>query len=245
MPPMPPPAGGYGGPGGSGYSVGAAFSYGWRKFQQNLGPIVLAALVLFLGVAALQLIGNLVVRGVDGGASAFSWSDDGFSGSASLSGPALLVNLLFSAISMLVNLVVSAAITKGALELTVGRPLDLAGMFSGIDYVQVVLASIVISVLTTIGLVLCIIPGLAVMFFSWFTMYFIIDKGMPAMAAINASFSFVNGNLGSLVGLFLGSILAYFIGLLLCGVGLLAAIPVVILAQAYSYRTLQGQPVAP
>ena len=77
-----------------------------------------------------------------------------------------------------------------------------------------------------------------------FALYFVVDKQMPALEAIKASISFVNKNLGTLIGFFLASLLAYFVGALLCGIGLLAAIPVVIIVQAYTYRTLQGEAVA-
>jgi uncharacterized membrane protein len=38
--------------------------------------------------------------------------------------------------------------------------------------------------------------------------------------------------------------LAYFVGAILCGIGLLVAVPVVIIAQAYMWRRLQNMPVA-
>ena len=61
---------------------------------------------------------------------------------------------------------------------------------------------------------------------------------------IKASVAFVNANLGTLIGFYIASAIAIFVGALLCGIGLLAAIPVVVIAQAYAYRSLQGEPVA-
>ena len=106
------------------------------------------------------------------------------------------------------------------------------------------LAAILVGVATFVGLLLCFVPGLVVMFFTWFTLYFVVDKNMPALEAIKASVSFVNKNMGTLIGFFLAALVAYFVGALLCGIGLLVAIPVVIIAQAYTYRTLQGEEVA-
>jgi uncharacterized membrane protein len=68
---------------------------------------------------------------------------------------------------------------------------------------------------------------------------------MPAFEAIKASFGLVNKNLGTVVVLFLASILAFFIGAILCGIGLLVTIPVTIIATAYAYRFMTGQTVAP
>ena len=117
-------------------------------------------------------------------------------------------------------------------------------MFSGIDWVQVIIASLIVAAATMIGLVLCILPGLVVMFLTAFTFYFIIDKGMSALHGIRASISFTIANAGTLIVFFLACIAAYIGGALLCGVGLLVAIPVVVIAQAYAYRTLQGEQVA-
>jgi uncharacterized membrane protein len=110
---------------------------------------------------------------------------------------------------------------------------------------QVILAAIILSVAAAIGFLLCIIPGVIVIFFSQFTNHFILDKGMPATDAIRASFALVNKNLGSTIGLYVGSIIAFLVGAILCGVGLLVAIPVVIIATAYAYRTMNGEAVAP
>jgi uncharacterized membrane protein len=117
-------------------------------------------------------------------------------------------------------------------------------MFSGIDFVQVIVASLILAVATMVGFVMLFLPGLAVMFFSAFTLFFIIDKGMPAIDAIKASVSFTLANAGTLIVFFLACFAAIIVGTLLCFVGLLVAIPVVVLAQAYTYRTLQGEQVA-
>ena len=75
-PPSEPPAGGYGEAtpppppplappaGGGGYSVGNAFSYGWSKFTQHLGQILLAIVVLVAVLIAIQLVGFFIGRAV-------------------------------------------------------------------------------------------------------------------------------------------------------------------------------------
>jgi uncharacterized membrane protein len=233
MPPPPP-----GGPPPAwqqgGFSIGNAFNYGWRKFTQNLGPIALVVLILLVVGAVVQGIQFAITAGMNntegGTPSSFAiWS----------------VSALFSLLTTVLSLVIQAAVIKGALDITHGRTLQIGTMFSGIDYLQVILAAIVIGVAATIGLILCIIPGLVVIFFSAYTNYFIIDQRMSALDAIKASFGFVNRYLGTLIGFFLVCLLAYIIGAVLCLVGLLVAIPVVLLAQAYTFRTLRGEPVAP
>ncbi|MGZ4437661.1 MAG: hypothetical protein ACXVW6_08475 [Nocardioidaceae bacterium] len=253
LPPPPPGTYGYGGPGDYGqpaapYSIGNAFSYGWKKFTENVGPILLAMLAIAVGVIMLQLIGNAISTSLMTTKTTAGLDAQGnptFTSTGGATFASITVSLLFSVVSFVVNLGIQAGIIRGALDLTYGRPLSLGSMFSGLNLVQVALASVILAILTVVGLVLCILPGLVVLFFTAYTLYFVIDKEMSAIEAIQASATLVNRNFGVLLGFFLATVLAYVVGALLCGVGLLAAIPIVLIATAYTYRTLQGETVAP
>ena len=160
----------------------------------------------------------------------------------------MLMGLFFAAFLMLfiivLGYVVQAGITRGALALTYGQPLTVQMMFNPAMLGQVVIAGIIVGIAAAIGTVLCYLPGLIVIFFTQYVVYFIVDKQLSAVDAIKASISFVNANLGTLVVFYLASLLAFFIGAILCGIGLFVAVPVVLIAQAYTYRKLQGETVA-
>jgi len=225
------------------FSVGNAFGYGWNKFKANLGPILLAALVLLAVLVVIQILQAVMT----GGSETIEFNPDTGEfegGSSGMLGGSILATVFFGLLSQLAILIIQSGIVKGALDITKGKRVSLGEMFSGIDFVQVIVASLILAVATMIGFVLCILPGIAVMFFTAFTLYFIIDKGMPAIEAIKASVSFVLANAGTLIVFFLACLAAYIVGALLCGVGLLVAIPVVVIAQAYAFRTLQGEQVA-
>jgi uncharacterized membrane protein len=218
------------------FQVGDAFTYGWKKFQEYLGPILIAMVIFFVVLLAVNFIATLFI----GGVGEITDPDDlGFGAFFSIG------YLLFSLLSALVSLLIQAAVVRGALDITKGERIDINTFLSTENLGQIVLASIILAVGTAIGLILCVIPGLILIFFSQFTYQFIIDKGLPAFDAIKASFNLVNQNLGPVVGLFFASILAFFVGALLCGIGLIVAIPVTIIATAYAYRRLSGQPVTP
>lgn len=232
------------------YSVGDAFSYGWAKFQANLAPLILITVAIAVTVFVVQLIGNVVSAGVAGGATTVIEYDPdtgritSTESGAGWFGASLLVSLLFGFISSALYLLIQSAIIKGSLLLADGRKLDLQAMVSGLNVVQILLAAVLVSALTTIGLILCVLPGIAVWFFTFYTLYFVIDQDLPAVEAIKASVEFVKDNAGQLVVFFLAALAAYVVGALLCGLGLLVAIPVVVVAQAYTFRTLRGGPVA-
>src|SRR6218665_1448172 len=64
----PPPAPVYGAPGGQ-VSVGEAFNYGWLKFTQNIGPIVLVVLGFLLVGIVISLVWNLILGAIGLGVS--------------------------------------------------------------------------------------------------------------------------------------------------------------------------------
>jgi uncharacterized membrane protein len=216
--------------------VGDAFNYGWKKFQENLGPILIAMVIFFVVIVVVNFIGTLFI----GGIGEITDPDDiGFGAFFSVG------YLFFSLLGALVSLLVQAALVRGALNISKGEQIDIQTFLTTENLGQIVLASIILAIGTAIGFVLCIIPGLIVIFFSIFTYQFILDKGLPAWDAIKASFALVNQNLGSMVGLILASWLALFVGALLCGIGLIVAIPVTVIATVYAYRVLSGQAVTP
>lgn len=250
----PPPGGGYPGQGYGGYggppqrfSIGEAFNYGWAKFQQNVGMIILAALAWIGILIAFYVVWLLLLSALGIGMSA-SFEIDSDGNSSSTGGGffgVLMIGALMTVVPVIISAVMQAGILRGALQITYGREFTVGTTFSFDNVGRVIGAAIIISIMTTIGYFLCWIPGLIVWFFTQFTMFFIVDKDMSIAEALKASASFVNKNLGTLIGFFLCSLIAYFVGALLCGVGLLLAIPVVIIAQTYAYRVLQGEAVAP
>jgi uncharacterized membrane protein len=187
------------------------------------------------------LVGAGIVQGIAQGVAPAQELDQDLG--AAFFGAAAIVNLLFSAISWVVNLIVQSVIIKGSLDLTRNRPLDLGSATSGINWGQVIIASLIIGAMTFVGLVLCILPGLVVLFFTSYTLYFVIDRGQDAVTALKSSFTMVSNNLGVLLLFFLASLAAWIAGICACVIGLLVAIPVVVLAQAYTFRTLNDDPV--
>jgi uncharacterized membrane protein len=199
--------------------------------------------VLLVGVGLVQGAGNVITGAVVPDRTYNRGTLQFEGGGGGLLGLGTLLLLFFWALSTVAQMVVQAAIVKGSLDLTRGRKLDVGSAFSGINWGQVVVAALLIGALTFVGLLLCILPGIAVVFFTWFTLYFVIDRNQDAVTAIKSSVAMVKDHLGELILFFLASIAAYVVGVCLCGVGLLVAIPVVVLAQAYTFRTLNDDPV--
>lgn len=235
QPPAPPSGQPPAPPGGArGYNLADAFNYGWAKFQANLGPILTGALVV---------IGLALVVGVLwfflGGAIA------GTVGDTNVGAVAFLVSTaVFALVWVALAFLIQAAVIRAGLAIADGRPIELSTLLSTERLGAIIAGAVVVGVASSIGYVLCVLPGLAVMFYTQFFMFFIVDKGMGAVDAIRASYEFVQAHVGEMVALFLAVYIANAIGGMLCGVGLLVSFPVTVIAQTYAYRRLRGEPVA-
>ncbi|MBE7324635.1 hypothetical protein IEQ44_08215 [Nocardioides sp. Y6] len=246
--PPPPPGGpgyGGGGGGGGGYSVSNAFSWAWNKFKANAAMMIGLVLAFFVVVFIVSLVSSFITGGFSS-SNEVTVNDDGtvdFGGVGAAAGVSSIGSILSNLLTTLISLFFMALLVRGALNVANGQ--GFTNLTQGIDWLQILIASLIISVATTIGLILCVLPGLVVGLLTMFTNYFIIDKNQSALEAIKSSFNLVKDNVGSVLLFVLLSIVATVAGLLACCIGIVVATPIVILAQAYTYRTLQGEPVAP
>ncbi|WP_305093540.1 hypothetical protein [Prescottella sp. R16] len=232
--PPPPPAfdSGFGqrpvGPPPGGLSVGAAISYGWKKFTANAG--------VWVGILVVAAVISIVVS--------LPWSigrdtDDLTDLSASFS----LWQIIGNIVSIVVGYLISAALIRGALHETDGRPPGFASFFEFKNVGAIILASFLVGVMTGIGFVLLVIPGLVIAFLTWWTLEFVVDQDQDAITAIKSSFGAIASNWSTLLLLALALFGLNIVGTLLCFVGLLVTIPVTILASTYAYRVTVGGPV--
>ncbi len=230
------------------YSAPDAISYGWKKFKANPGPLVLGALILMAVVIAISILASAIASAMfvsdpstminsETGQVTFSGGSGFFAG--------ILVNMLVSLFVGLLAQIIVAALVRGALDTVDGKPVSLGGMFAGWDKGAVLIAALIVAVATAIGTLLCYLPGLVVGFLTSYTMFFIVDKQMSPVDAIKASISFTTGNLGATLLYYVLGVLVAIAGAIACGVGLLVAIPVVLIGAAYTFRTLHHEPVTP
>lgn len=253
-PTPPPPAPGYApppaDPASGPWSVGAAFSYGWAKFQQYLGPLLLAMLALFIAGAIISVIWYAIVGAIGGaifGTPGVTINPD--TGVISTSGgPGFFGTLILGVIGGLVYYTVvgfiQAAITRAALAITDGKKIEVGTILSTERLGPVIVTAFLVGIATAIGYLFCGIGAIIVSFFLAYTFYFLLDQNLEPTQALSASFNFVKEHLGDLLVFYLVSLLAYFVGALICGIGLLVAAPVVLIATAYTYKKFTNQAVA-
>lgn len=243
---LPPPPPGqpssHGGP--QDYDVVSAFSYAWKKFTSNLGPILGAVAVLLVGSAVVFFVLSLLFGGLGAlaGAGVSATGSDAAGTAFGIGGS--IAGLLFSLLLTVLVLLVQAAVVRAALALVDGRGFEFAALFSTHQLGAVVIGALIVGVLSAIGSALFVIPGLIVSFLTQFFLFFILDHGEDGWSGVVSSARFTIDNVVPVLLLLVLSFVAIVVGALLCGLGLLVAVPVVVIAQAYTFRVLTNGHVA-
>ena len=248
----PPAGGGFGGPpaGAQPWDVGSAVSYGWAKFQQNMGQMILASLAIFAGAVVIYGIAFFAII-IPAGNSDYScefnnageYVCEGDNGGLGIL--ALIVLALLYVVFFIYAQVIGAGLIREALAVTEGRPFSTAGVFKFQNIGNVIVTSLLVGVGTFIGTILCVLPGIIFGFMTMYSLFFVVEKNLSPVDAIKASIDLVKNNVGSTIIWYLVAYVIILVGAVLCGVGLLAAIPVVLVGSAFTYKKLSGQPVAP
>ena len=214
------------------YRIGDAFNYGWTKFQENIGALVLGLLAYIAVFAVLSVLWILLVGALFG-----IGDGDGF-----------FVGFVSSMFSGLIGLlgfyIVQAQFTRAALKITYGEKVEVRHLFETDGLDRVALGALLLTAAFFIGALLCFFPGIIIGIFAMFWIHFLLDKRLSVLDSFKASVSLVNRNLATLIGFGIAAYIAMYVGFLACLIGALVSIPVTVIAQAYTYRKLQGEPVA-
>lgn len=244
--PPPPPGyqGGYGQPPGPRLGVGAALGYGWAALKNNLGPLVLLALVVIGVQVVLNLIGALLDEGASGD-------------SALVAGTFGFLRLLFSIVAWVIGFVVAIGLIRAALAVLDGRKPSVNLLVEGQGLTTYILAAILFSLGVFFGLLACLIPGLVLAFIWQFYGYAIVDGAgsVSATGSLGRSLAVVKTGVGELLVLWLafigiGFVIALvavipLVGWIVAAVAAIFFYPVAALAIAYAWRTLSGGVIAP
>lgn len=247
-PPPPPPAGGaYAAPVNQPFSVGDAITYGWNKFTQNLGPLLISMIIFWVIGIVLYVVQIAISAAMSPSADCYTAYDGRLvctNINAGIAAGALFFSLVFALIGACFSYFVQATFVRAGLLATRGEKIEIASIMSFERFGAVFVALLLVGIGTFIGLILCILPGIAFAIFASFTLFFVIDKQVGAVDGIKASFSFVKDNFGPIILLELLLLVINVVAALCFGIGLIITVPLSVIAQAYAYRKLQGEEVA-
>lgn len=201
-----------------------SLSFGWKKTWEQLGFIIsflLVALGLQIGLGILQGVGvTLTAR----------------------SGLTGLVVLVFSIVRMIMNIVIAMAGINATLQIASGKQPTIASSYDKMGDINLIIkygfVSLVVGLISFLGFLLFIIPGIYLSLKYRFAGYSLVDKNTNFNEAMKVSGQITRGVKLELFAFGIVSCLVNMVGFLFLGIGLLVTIPMTAIALAYIYRHL-------
>ena len=141
-------------------------------------------------------------------------------------------------VSFVVNLIVGVGLIKITLEFVDKKKPKFKDLFYTKPLWYFFLGTLIKTVITIVGFILLIIPGIVFAIRLQFVTYLIVDKNMHPVDAIKKSWDMTRGNTWNLF--FFGIILCLIniLGAILLLVGLFITVPLTMLATTFVYRKL-------
>jgi len=183
--------------------TGRALAYGWGRMKAN-------ALLLFLATVVVVAV-EIPMQG-----NSMEFSGDPVDA---------IYSLMFFAYAVLFAPIINYGADLIFLQGVRGDRVEIKRIFDGFgNYVNIILANLLVFGLFFIGLVVFIVPGIYVACRLAFTSYLVMDEDLDPVAAVEASWRMTKGHAWKIFLLALLSTLIFIGGLVLLLVGLFPAV---------------------
>jgi uncharacterized membrane protein len=217
-----------------------ALSFAWERIKADpgtiLGTLVLGALLSSIANVA----GGMCTSIYQAAAGAAPKT-----GTMSLDPIVVAIQATSYVLSLPLEAFFMAGMTIFSLHVARGEAYSMGDLFAGgRHFVSMLVGLMVFGLLVATGLGCLIVPGVILMLGWYFFVPAIVDKGLGPIEALTESWRITSGKKADVLLLVLAMAGASIAGLCACCVGLLIAIPVCQIAQAYAYLRLSGQRTA-
>ena len=157
----------------------------------------------------------------------------------------ILMALVFTAVNGMVPIIIQGPLMVGfhlvCMKKLLNRPTEFGDLFKGFNFfVPALVASLLITLFSSLGLILCIVGSLVVGAMYKFTYLFILDKRMDFWPAMQASHEVVKNDYFGFTMFLLLIGLVNVLGFLCCIAGLFVTIPLGIAAITVAYKEIVG-----
>jgi uncharacterized membrane protein len=191
-------------------SAGGSFSFAWRKmFEKAFLPLLVAVIIVGL------------LKGPSAGANFKFDGNHGFSFPMLFIFPLVIIGLAYSFLFLPVIKYGEQYLFLKAMR---DEEADLKTLFDGFktQYLNIVLANLIVAALVVIGFVMLIIPGIIIACRLAFVSYLVMDKNMDAMKAVERSWQMTKGHGWTIFGmaiisffLAIGGLIVFFVGIII------------------------------
>jgi uncharacterized membrane protein len=210
-------------------SAGGSFSFAWRKiFEKAFLPLLLAVIIVGL---------------LNGPSAGVKWDIDGnhgFSFPMLLLFPVILFGLAYTFLFMPVIKYGEQFLFLRAMR---DDEAEIKTLFEGFknQYLNIVLANLIVFALVMLGLVMLIIPGIIIACRLAFVSYLVMDKNMEAMKAVEKSWQMTKGHGWTIFGMYVISIFIFIGGLIVFFVGVIISLMWIHAAFATLYQSVLNE----
>lgn len=149
-----------------------------------------------------------------------------------------MLYILLNVLTFIVNAIIGIGLIKISLEFIDNKKPKFSDLFYVKPLVNFILASLIRGVITFIGFILFIIPGIIFSIRLQYVPYLIVDKNLPPKEAIKKSWEMTKGNTWNLFFFGILLFLINVLGAILLLVGLFITVPLTMLATTFVYRKL-------
>lgn len=190
---------------------GKAIKIGWEETKKNFWPIV--------GIFALNTIIPIIIQNIG--------KSDGHQAP------------LMMFLSFIITCVMGAGIRRISLNILEKKSISVSLLYSEYRFAfPIFISTLISSILTVIGLLLFLIPGIIIGLRLSMSNYEIVEKDLSGIEGLKSSWKLTEGHTWNLFFFALYRIGVMFLGVLALGFGVFVAIPVSAIATAHIYKTL-------
>ncbi len=197
------------------FSKKEAINLGFKLAKKNI--------IFFIGLFVIVVIISMVTGGVQM-AAAFDKQP--------------MAYIILYVLTFIVNSIVAMGLIKITLEIIDKKKPKFSDLFYVKPLVNFILASLIRGVITFIGFILLIIPGIIFSIRLQYVPYLIVDKNLPPVEAIKKSWEMTKGSTWNLFFFGILLFLVNVLGAILLLVGLFVTVPLTMLATTFVYRKL-------
>lgn len=211
--------------------LGGCIGRGWELVKNNFGPVVgITALVMIIILVINQILGLFFTRS----------AVHSILVQHRITPESIFVILVVTIVSGPIYTIFMAGLLKYYLKLIRGEGAGIGAAFSGFgpSIGQLILLNLVVTILTLIGYLLCLIPGIYLAVAWFFAVPLVIDRRMSFGEAMELSRKMVNKHWFLVFAFLLVYGLLSMAGLVACCIGVFVTMPIGLGALMYAYETI-------
>lgn len=247
-PPPPPPPAESPIPGAANVDVGVAVSWAFEKFKQYAPILIGLAAAVFVIRLIQQLLANTFTNMFAGDCNPTVVTDGGTvittTGCATGVVAGLTAAIVSAIIFGILAWIATIGIYRAALRTSDGEVPAFSDLTTGKNLGKYLIVAIIFGLLAFVGLALCIVPGLLVIFFLQFAPLYALDKGQGVGQAFSSSLNAVKQAPVPVLLTMVVNAIATLLGGFAFGILTLVTLPFAALFTVHVYRQLNKEPIA-